>query len=80
MSNAESLRSLYARRRRLRARLKDLGPLLRGSVVDFISVGEFPVFNVADSSITVGASLLLLSMWLSERNQEGGEDEADGDK
>ena len=33
MSNAESLRSLYARRRRLRARLKDLGPLLRGSVV-----------------------------------------------
>lgn len=30
-------------------------------VTDFIAVGSFPVFNVADSCITVGAGLLLLS-------------------
>ena len=33
MTRATSLRPLYARRRRLRARLNALGPLLRGSVV-----------------------------------------------
>lgn len=32
---------------------------LRGHVVDFVSVGEFPVFNVADSCITIGAVLLV---------------------
>jgi signal peptidase II len=33
---------------------------LRGHVVDFMSVGSFPVFNVADSCITIGAILLVL--------------------
>ncbi|WP_182360411.1 signal peptidase II [Tomitella gaofuii] len=33
------------------------GPL-EGHVVDFIAVGSFPVFNIADSGITVGAILL----------------------
>ncbi len=33
------------------------GPL-EGHVVDFIAVGSFPVFNLADSGITVGAVLL----------------------
>lgn len=32
---------------------------LRGHVVDFVAVGSFPVFNVADSCITVGAILLI---------------------
>ncbi len=31
-------------------------------VIDFISVGNFAVFNVADSAITVGASVLVLSI------------------
>jgi signal peptidase II len=31
-----------------------------GKVVDFFDLGWFPVFNVADSAITVGAGLLLL--------------------
>lgn len=39
-----------------------------GRVTDFISIGIFPVFNVADSSITVGVGVLLLGVWLNERN------------
>ncbi len=31
-----------------------------GYVVDFIQVGWFPIFNVADSAISVGAALLML--------------------
>lgn len=41
-----------------------------GHVTDFISVGNFPVFNVADASITVGAVLLFLSVWLRERAEK----------
>jgi signal peptidase II len=41
-----------------------------GKVTDFISVGTFPVFNVADSSITVGTALLILGVWLSERAEK----------
>jgi signal peptidase II len=33
---------------------------LRGHVVDFVSVGWWPVFNVADSCISVGAVLLIV--------------------
>ncbi len=33
---------------------------LRGHVVDFVAVGWWPVFNVADSCITIGAVLLIL--------------------
>jgi signal peptidase II len=40
--------------------------LTRGEVTDFISVGTFPVFNVADSSISVGVAILLLGVWLKE--------------
>ena len=38
-----------------------------GQVTDFISVGKFAVFNVADSSITVGVIILLIGVWLQER-------------
>ena len=38
-----------------------------GRVTDFISVGNFPVFNVADSSITVGTIILLIGIVLQER-------------
>ena len=33
---------------------------LRGHVIDFVSVGWWPVFNVADSCITIGAVLLIV--------------------
>ena len=38
-----------------------------GKVTDFISVGTFPVFNVADASISVGTVVLLLGVYLQER-------------
>jgi len=45
-----------------------------GMVTDFISVGNFPVFNIADSSITVGVGVLLLGMWLQERKSSHPDD------
>ena len=33
-----------------------------GLVTDYIQVGTFPVFNLADSCITVGAVLLIFEM------------------
>ena len=34
---------------------------LRGAVVDFIDLQWFPVFNIADSCITIGAVLMVLA-------------------
>ena len=36
--------------------------LLRGAVIDFIDVQWWPVFNVADTAITCGCVLLVLTM------------------
>jgi signal peptidase II len=42
---------------------------LRGEVVDFVHVGRFPTFNVADSAITIGAILLVVSvLWSPARD------------
>jgi signal peptidase II len=41
--------------------------LVQGSVTDFISIGSFAVFNVADSSISIGVAVLIAGMWLEER-------------
>nr|WP_234785279.1 signal peptidase II [Mycolicibacterium mucogenicum] len=47
------------------------GPL-RGHVVDFLSVGWWPVFNVADSAVVCGAVLLVgLSMFGIDFDTEG---------
>ncbi len=40
-----------------------------GLVTDFISVWIFPVFNIADASISVGTALLILGMLLKERKE-----------
>ncbi len=39
-------------------------------VTDFISIGSFPVFNVADSAISVGVVVLLFGVWLRERSSK----------
>jgi len=44
--------------------------LVFGSVTDFISLGNFAVFNVADSSVSVGVCLLILSAWLNDRAEK----------
>jgi signal peptidase II len=41
--------------------------LFFGSVTDFISVGNFAVFNVADASISIGVAILVLGMLVKER-------------
>jgi len=39
----------------------------QGYVTDFISIGTFPVFNVADASISIGVAILIFGMWFLER-------------
>ena len=41
-----------------------------GYVHDFIDFRVWPVFNVADSAITIGVGLLLLQMLVREKHQE----------
>ncbi len=41
--------------------------LTMGKVTDFISIGSFPVFNIADSAISVGVVVLLLGVWINEQ-------------
>jgi signal peptidase II len=48
-----------------------------GSVTDFISIGRFPVFNVADASISIGVAVLIVGMWIQERKAESASVESD---
>jgi signal peptidase II len=42
---------------------------MRGRVVDFIDLQWFPVFNIADSCITVGAATLVAGMFMEQRRE-----------
>ncbi len=42
---------------------------LSGSVVDFIDLQWFPVFNIADSAVTIGAATLIISSVLASRSR-----------
>lgn len=41
--------------------------LFEGRVTDWISVGNFAVFNIADASITVGTGIMLIGVWILEK-------------
>mgnify|MGYP004493385635 FL=1 len=56
--------------------------MLRGSVVDFFEVifVDFPVFNVADIAITVGAVLLMIYVLFFDREKKSsGKEDSDAD-
>lgn len=44
------------------------GGVLGGHVVDFVDLGWWPVFNVADAALWVGIGLLVLESWRRERS------------
>jgi signal peptidase II len=48
-----------------------------GEVIDFLDVFwrsyHWPAFNVADSAITVGVTLLFIDIWLEDRNKSAAE-------
>lgn len=41
-----------------------------GHVTDFISIGTFPVFNIADASITCGVIVLIIGVWIAEVDEK----------
>jgi signal peptidase II len=41
--------------------------LADGGVIDWIRLPNFPVFNIADSSITVAVAVLIVTAWRTER-------------
>lgn len=44
-----------------------------GYVVDFIWIGNFPVFNLADSAIVIGAIIMIIGMWNQEKKDKNNE-------
>ena len=44
--------------------------LQQGHVTDFISVGSFAVFNVADACISVGTVILLIGMYFHDKREQ----------
>ena len=52
-----------------------------GYVLDFISIGNFAVFNIADASLVTGASLMVLAVLLEEiRAKQKTEEQAEGEE
>ena len=50
----------------------------RGAVVDFIDLQWWPIFNVADASITVGLVIVLFHLYRSDRRRAKAGREASG--
>lgn len=47
-----------------------LDRITRGYVVDFVDIGFWPIFNVADLSIVLGVTLLAYYLWNEEQSVE----------
>jgi len=47
--------------------------LFRGRVIDFIDFHWWPVFNLADSAVVIGAALLLIASYRTERREKARE-------
>lgn len=43
---------------------------LDGRVIDWIQFPNFPVFNIADSAITISVMLLFMVVWVQSRSQK----------
>jgi len=41
-----------------------------GHVTDFISIGNFAVFNVADASVTMGVAVMIIGLWIQEKKEK----------
>jgi signal peptidase II len=46
-----------------------LDRLTRGAVVDFVDVGPWPIFNIADSAIVIGLAVMLAVFALDRPNE-----------
>jgi signal peptidase II len=51
-----------------------------GRVVDFVDLHVWPVFNVADSAITIGVIALLVMSFRAERTPDGAGERAERDR
>jgi signal peptidase II len=54
--------------------------LLFGAVTDFISIGTFYIFNIADASINVSVAMLVILFWLQERRPNAKDDTPPNDQ
>ncbi len=45
-----------------------LDRMLRGYVVDFVDIGFWPIFNIADLSIVLGVTILAYFLWDEENS------------
>jgi signal peptidase II len=54
--------------------------LIMNKVTDFLSVGTFPVFNLADASISIGVAVLLLGVWMQERRAKANKQIENGEQ
>ena len=48
--------------------------VLRGFVVDFVDIGFWPIFNIADISIVVGVTILTFCLWDEENSANSRQD------